>query len=154
MPSYFIDRITVSDVRYPLPPGAGSDAVHTAPEYCLAVTQLVSAGGQVSGTGFALTLGEGNKLVCDAIEMLARPLKGRQIDELMASFGRTACELANHPMLRWLGPHKGVVHLALASITKCMFRSLGEEPRRAAVATAAGSGAEPTCRAAGLELSR
>ncbi len=81
----------------------------------------MSAGGKISGTGFALTLGEGNKLVCEAIEMLARPLKGKPIDELMADFGRTARELANDPMLRWLGPHKGVVHLALASITNACF---------------------------------
>src|SRR5438445_11230697 len=117
MTSYSIDRITVSDLRYPLSPGAGSDAVHTEPEYCLAVTHLISTGGKLCGTGFALTLGEGNRLVCEAIEMLARPLKGRSIDELMVDFGRTARQLANDPMLRWLGPHKGVVHLALASIT-------------------------------------
>lgn len=121
MASYSIDRIAVSDLRYPLPPGAGSDAVHTEPEYCLAVTRLISAGGKASGTGLALTLGEGNRLVCEAIEMLARPLAGRSIDELMADFGRTARQLANDPMLRWLGPHKGVVHLALASITNACF---------------------------------
>ncbi|MFL6306632.1 MAG: enolase C-terminal domain-like protein [Candidatus Sulfotelmatobacter sp.] len=121
MASYCIDRITVSDIRYRLPPGAGSDAVHIEPEYCLAVTQLFSAGGNARGTGFALTLGEGNKLVCEAIEMLARPLKGRPIDELMVDFGRTARALAEDPMLRWLGPHKGVVHLALASITNACF---------------------------------
>ncbi|HEY1963771.1 MAG TPA: enolase C-terminal domain-like protein [Acidobacteriaceae bacterium] len=121
MALYSIDRITISDVRYPLPPGAGSDAVHTDPEYCLAVTQLHTGSGKISGTGFALTLGEGNRLVCEAIEMLARPLQGKPIDELMADFGRTARELANDPMLRWLGPHKGVVHLALASITNACF---------------------------------
>lgn len=116
-----IDRISVADLRYPLPPGAGSDAVHTEPEYCLAVTQLFSADRKLSGTGFALTLGEGNRLVCEAIEMLARPLQGQAIDELMADFGSTARALANDPMLRWLGPHKGVVHLALASITNACF---------------------------------
>jgi L-fuconate dehydratase len=121
MASHSIERITVSDLRYALPAGAGSDAVHTEPEYCLAVTQLITAGGKVCGTGFALTLGEGNRLVCEAIEMLARPLKGKPIDELMADFGRTARELADDPMLRWLGPHKGVVHLALASITNACF---------------------------------
>jgi L-fuconate dehydratase len=121
MASYSIDRIAVSDLRYPLPPGAGSDAVHTEPEYCLAVTQLISAGGKACGIGFALTLGEGNRLVCEAIEMLAQSLKGRSIDDLMADFGRTTRQLANDPMLRWLGPHKGVVHLALASITNACF---------------------------------
>src|ERR1700757_2930401 len=121
MTSCSIDRIAVSDLRFSLPPGAGSDAVHTEPEYCLAVTQLISVCGNIRGTGFALTLGEGNKLVCEAIEMLARPLKGKSIDGLMAEFGQTARELANDPMLRWLGPHKGVVHLALASITNACF---------------------------------
>ena len=116
-----IDRITISDIRYRLPPGAGSDAVHSDPEYCLAVTQLFSAEGNISGVGFALTLGEGNKLVCEAIEMLSRPLKGKPIDELMVDFGRTARALAEDPMLRWLGPHKGVVHLALASIANACF---------------------------------
>jgi L-fuconate dehydratase len=115
-----IDRIAVLDLRYPLPPGAGSDAVHTDPEYCLAVTRLVSDGGPL-GTGFALTLGGGNRLVCEAIELLARPLRGREIEELMAEFGQVAHAMANDPALRWLGPHKGVVHLALASITNACF---------------------------------
>lgn len=119
--SLSIERIAVADLRYPLPSGAGSDAVHVDPEYCLAVTQLFSGGGKFSGTGFALTLGEGNRLVCEAIEMLARPLQGRAIDELMADFGATARSLADDPILRWLGPHKGVVHLALASITNACF---------------------------------
>jgi L-fuconate dehydratase len=117
----FIDRISVSDIRYPLPPGAGSDAIHTDPEYCLAVTRLHSSRGSISGTGFALTLGEGNRLVCEAIELLARPLQGRPIEELMAEFDIVARQIANDPMLRWLGPHKGVVHLALASMTNACF---------------------------------
>jgi L-fuconate dehydratase len=115
-----IERISVFDRRYSLPSGAGSDAVHTDPEYCLAVTQLESGSGE-SGTGFALTLGEGNRLVCEAIQLLAKPLQGRSIEELMAEFGTVARELADDPALRWLGPHKGVVHLALASITNACF---------------------------------
>ncbi len=115
-----IERISVFDRRYSLPPGAGSDAVHTDPEYCLAVTQLESGSGE-SGTGFALTLGEGNRLVCEAIQLLAKPLQGRPIEDLMAEFGTVARELADDPALRWLGPHKGVVHLALASITNACF---------------------------------
>jgi len=39
----------------------------------------------------------------------------------MAEFGRVAQQMADDPMLRWLGPHKGVVHLALASITNACF---------------------------------
>ena len=121
MAVYSIDRISTFDARYPLPPGAGSDAVHTDPEYCLAVTQLGSTERGLCGTGFALTLGEGNRLVCEAIEMLSRPLRGQPIEDLMAEFGNVAQSMAEDPTLRWLGPHKGVVHLALASVTNACF---------------------------------
>lgn len=116
-----IDRISTFDARYPLPPGAGSDAVHSDPEYCLAVTKLGSKPNGLCGMGFALTLGEGNRLVCEAIELLARPLLKRPIEDLMAEFGSVLQQMADDPMLRWLGPHKGVVHLALASITNACF---------------------------------
>ena len=120
MPSYTINKISTHDARYKLPAGAGTDAVHTNPEYCMAVTLLESDHG-LCGTGIALTLGEGNRLVCEAIEMLARPLAGLEIEELMADFGSMAQRLGNDSCLRWLGPHKGVVHLALASITNACF---------------------------------
>jgi L-fuconate dehydratase len=116
-----IENISTFDARYHLPKGAGSDAVHTDPAYCLAVTRLRSSTQGRCGTGFALTLGEGNRLVCDTIELLARPLLGRPIEELMAEFGRVQQKMADDPVLRWLGPHKGVVHLALASITNACF---------------------------------
>lgn len=120
MKSHTIHKISSDDARYVLPAGAGSDAVHTAPEYCMAVTRLGSDRG-LSGTGIALTLGNGNRLVCEAIEMLAQPLAGLEIEDLMADFGTMARRLADNPSLRWLGPHKGVVHLALASITNACF---------------------------------
>ena len=120
MPTYTINRISTRDARYHLPAGAGTDAVHTNPEYCMAVTLLESDHG-LCGTGISLTLGEGNQLVCKAIELMARPLAGLEIEHLMADFGCMAQRLANDPCLRWLGPHKGVVHLALASITNACF---------------------------------
>ena len=53
--------------------------------------------------------------------MLAKPLLGTAIEALMADFGSVSRNLADDPSLRWLGPHKGVVHLALASITNACF---------------------------------
>jgi len=120
MPDCVIQSVSTRDARFPLPEGAGTDSVHTSSEYCFAVTLLASAGGP-SGTGITLTLGVGNRLVCEAIELLARPLAGMAIEELMADFGRFSRQLADEPSLRWLGPHKGVVHLALASITNACF---------------------------------
>src|SRR6266403_2866589 len=120
MPDAVIHSASTCDARFPLPPGAGTDSLHTNSEYSFAVTCLSGENG-LRGTGIALTLGKGNKLVCEAIEMLAHPLTGTAIEELMADLGRVSRKLADDPSLRWLGPHKGVVHLALASITNACF---------------------------------
>jgi L-fuconate dehydratase len=108
------------DMRFPLPKGAGSDATHSGSEYAFATTLLCTGSGNF-GTGIVLTLGEGNQLVCETIELLGANLVGRDIEELMADFGAISRHMAQHPQLRWLGPHKGVVHLALASITNACF---------------------------------
>jgi len=120
MSSSVIRSITAIDARFPLPEGAGSDAVHSSPVYAMALTHLQTEG-NMTGVGLALTLGEGNRLVCEAIRMLAQPIIGNPIEEVMASFGNLARGMANDSALRWLGPHKGVVHLALASITNACW---------------------------------
>jgi L-fuconate dehydratase len=120
MTSCVIQSVSTFDARFALPAGAGTDSVHTSPEYCMAVTRLTSDR-QISGTGIALTLGDGNRLVCEAIDLLAKPLAGQEINELMSNFGKFSRRLADDPSLRWLGPHKGVVHLALASLTNACF---------------------------------
>ena len=115
-----IKSFRTRDARFQLEPGAGSDAVHSSPEYSFAVTHLNLDNG-ISGTGLVLTMGEGNDLVCRAIEKLAPSLVGSDIEELMSGFGERFRALADDPHLRWLGPHKGIVHLALASITNACF---------------------------------
>lgn len=120
MANNIIRSISTYDARFALPAGAGTDSIHATSEYCLAVTLLATDGGP-TGSGFVLTLGSGNELVCKAIEMLATPLEGKSIDEIMANFGQLSRSIADHAALRWLGPHKGVVHLALASITNACF---------------------------------
>ncbi|MBZ0296194.1 MAG: mandelate racemase [Anaerolineae bacterium] len=115
-----ITGVTTRDARFALQPGEGVDAVHANPQYSYAVTLLQTDSGH-SGTGIALTLGGGNDLVCSAIIALAQPLIGQEIEALMATFGRVFKQIADEPQYRWLGPHKGVVHLALASITNACF---------------------------------
>jgi len=120
MPGRAIRSVSTIDARFALPDGAGTDAVHTKARYGMAITRLGAEDGLV-GTGIALTLGDGNRLVCDAIDLLAGSLAGRGIEELMADFGAVSRQIADDPSLRWLGPHKGVVHLALASIANAAF---------------------------------
>jgi L-fuconate dehydratase len=115
-----ITKIDTRDARFPLAHGAGSDAIHRDPVYSYAVTRLHDSAGRV-GSGLALTLGAGNELVCRAAAFYAARLAGRRIDEVMADFGAIQKAMADEPQLRWLGPHKGVVQLALASVTNACW---------------------------------
>lgn len=115
-----ITRIRTEDVRFDLHDGAGSDAVHTKPQYGYAVTCL-ETDVAVEGIGLTYTLGGGTNLICQAIDLLATPLIGCEIEGLMADFGAFQRSLAEHHQYRWLGPHKGVIHTALASITNACF---------------------------------
>lgn len=115
-----IRAIHTRDLRFPLEQGAGTDAVHGDPVYSYAVTSLESDDG-LCGEGAAFTLGAGNDTVCRLAAELAPSLRGRDVEELMATWGETSRALADHSQLRWLGPHKGAVHLALASITNACF---------------------------------
>jgi len=115
-----IRKVTVADARFPLGGDAGSDAIHRDPIYSYAVTQLHDDSG-ITGTGFAFTLGEGNDLVCRAAEYYGKALQGKDIEEVMANFGQLFTALSNDQQFRWLGPHKGVVHLALASVTNACY---------------------------------
>ena len=115
-----IKKIEIQDRRFALNNGAGSDAIHRNPIYSYAVTNLVDDSGLV-GTGFAFTLGEGNDLVCKAADFYAQNLKGKDIEDIMSDFGTLSNQLSNEQQFRWLGPHKGIVHLALASVTNACF---------------------------------
>jgi L-fuconate dehydratase len=115
-----IKSIAVRDKRYRLEKGAGSDAIHRDPVYSYAVTELADDS-RITGCGLAFTLGEGNDMVCQAARFYAEQLKGRDIEELMAGFGETFRLLSNEQQFRWLGPHKGVVHLGLASVTNACY---------------------------------
>src|ERR1700739_2822466 len=120
MKAVTITRADAQDRRFPLHRGAGSDAIHTNGEYAFAVTQLHTDCG-LTGCGITLTMGKGNRVVCDLIDKLTVSLVGREIEELMAEFGAVSKRLADDPALRWLGPHKGAVHLALASVVNACF---------------------------------
>jgi L-fuconate dehydratase len=115
-----IAKVTASDRRYRLEHGAGSDAIHADPTYSYAVAEL-GTDGKHTGIGLAFTVGGGNELVCQAITALAQPLVGLEIEAAMADGGALFRRIADHHQLRWLGPHKGVVHLALSAIVNACF---------------------------------
>jgi L-fuconate dehydratase len=115
-----IHKIYTRDARFPIGHGHGSDAIHKDPVYSYAVTELKDDKGR-TGTGLAFTLGEGNQLVCEAANFYAQRLAGKGIEEIMADFGALQRAMADEQQFRWLGPHKGVVQLALASVTNACW---------------------------------
>lgn len=115
-----IQGLSAHDMRFQMSDGAGADGVHANPQYSYAVTRLQTDTSHI-GFGLVFTLGAGNDLICQAIEALGTVIVGCEIEELMADFGTVFSQIADHPQYRWLGPHKGVVHLALASITNACF---------------------------------
>lgn len=115
-----IRSIQVQDRRFKLAEGAGSDATHTTPQYAYAVC-ILKTDLSIEGVGLAFTLGAGTDLVCKAIEYLGPYIQGKEIEELMSDFSSTYRQMVDSPSFRWLGPHKGVVHLALAAIVNACF---------------------------------
>jgi L-fuconate dehydratase len=115
-----ITKISTSVKEFPLKDGDGTDSIHTDPVYSYAITHL-HTDSPVSGTGIVFTIGAGNREICSLIEGMASSLVGCEIEELMSQFGVKFRQMADHPQYRWLGPHKGMVHLALASITNACF---------------------------------
>jgi L-fuconate dehydratase len=115
-----IRQVTTRDARYSIGHGHGSDAIHRDPIYSYAVTQLQDSSGHI-GAGLAFTLGEGNQLVCEASNFYAQRLVGKSIEEVMADFGRLQHDMADEQQFRWLGPHKGIVQLALSSVTNACW---------------------------------
>ncbi len=120
MKSVTITAVETHDMRFALAAGAGADAVHANPQYSYAVTQL-KTDAKLSGIGLAFTLGGGNDLVCHASQALSGILVGRPIETLMQDFATVYQRILDHPQYRWLGPHKGVVQLALSSIVNACF---------------------------------
>src|SRR6266487_4068499 len=92
-----ITAVETRDVRFPLLEGAGSDAIHSGSEYAFATT-LITTEARKFGTGIVLTLGNGNQLVCNAIEMFAQKLIGRDVEDLMSNFGDISRQLAGSSM--------------------------------------------------------
>jgi len=115
-----IRKIFIRDARFPLGGGHGSDAIHRDPIYSYTVTELHDESGHL-GVGLAFTLGDGNQLVCEAARYYAQRLVGKSIEEIMADFGALQRGMADEQQFRWLGPHKGIVQLALASVTNACW---------------------------------
>jgi len=122
-----ITGIDARDIRFPTSRFMhGSDAMNPDPDYSCAYVTLRMSGGDPDGTGLTFTIGRGNDLCVAAIEGLGRHLIGRTLDEFEADLSLVSRLLLNDSQYRWLGPEKGVVHLAAAALINAVWDALAK----------------------------
>jgi L-alanine-DL-glutamate epimerase-like enolase superfamily enzyme len=118
-----ITSIRTLDIRFPTSIFLdGSDAMNPDPDYSAAYLRIEtdSADG-LTGDGFVFTIGRGNDIQANAIEVLAARFVGRDAEELLADMGATWREMLHDSQLRWLGPEKGVMHMAIGAVINALW---------------------------------
>lgn len=110
-----------ADVRFPTSATlAGSDAVNPDPDYSVAYVTLHTDSSSF-GAGYTFTIGRGTELCVAAIEVLASKLVGQTLTDAVSDLARWPRLLSGDSQLRWLGPDKGVVHLATAAVVNAAW---------------------------------
>jgi L-fuconate dehydratase len=116
-----ITRVVARDIRFPTSVDlSGSDAMNEAPDYSAAYVVLETDAG-LEGHGFTFTIGRGNELCVAAIRALAPLVEGRTLESLTEDMGAFWRHVTGDSQLRWVGPEKGVIHLATAAIVNAVW---------------------------------
>jgi L-fuconate dehydratase len=109
------------DIRFPTSRTlAGSDAMHPDPDYSAAYI-ILHTDSPLEGHGLTFTIGRGTEICVAAINALAPLLIGRSLESLTTNMAQFWRLLTEENQLRWLGPEKGVIHLATAAIVNAVW---------------------------------
>lgn len=116
-----ITGVRVVDLRFPTSrENIGSDAVNKDPDYSAAYCILETNKG-LEGHGLTFTLGRGTDLCVMALEYLGRFVKGRTLASLTSDMAAFSRQLTDESQFRWLGPEKGVIHLATGALINAVW---------------------------------
>jgi L-fuconate dehydratase len=118
-----ITALDTYDVRFPTSLHLdGSDAMNPDPDYSAAYVVLrTDAPDGLEGHGFAFTIGRGNDVQVAAIRALAPFIVDLPLEETLASLGDVYRRLTHDSQLRWLGPEKGVMHMAVSAVVNALW---------------------------------
>src|SRR5919199_5600971 len=121
MPTKIID-VVARDIRFPTSRTlAGSDAMNPQPDYSAAYVVLHTDEQGLEGHGFTFTIGRGNELCVEAIRSLAPLVRGLSLEAFKADSVAVWYALSGDSQLRWVGPEKGVIHLATAAMVNALW---------------------------------
>lgn len=118
-----ITALDTYDVRFPTSTMLdGSDAMNPDPDYSAAYLRIVTDSDDgLAGHSFVFTIGRGNDVEVAAIRALEGHLLGRDVEELLDDMGTTWRDLVYDSQLRWLGPEKGVMHMAIGAVVNALW---------------------------------
>jgi L-fuconate dehydratase len=110
------------DVRFPTSlEHHGSDAMNRDPDYSAAYVVLRTDIAGLQGNALCFTIGRGNDIVVTAVETLRPYVVGRYVEDIVADLGGFSAAMTGDSQLRWLGPEKGVVHMAIGAVVNAAW---------------------------------
>jgi L-fuconate dehydratase len=119
--SILITDVIARDIRFPTSRDHdGSDAMHVDPDYSAAYV-ILKTNTDLEGHGLTFTIGRGNELCVAAIEALAPLIKGKSLESFTKDMGAFYGLMTGDSQLRWVGPEKGVIHLATAAVVNAVW---------------------------------
>ena len=122
-----IESVTIHDIRFPTSKEAhGSDAMHKDPDYSAAYVILKAKGLPHEGHGISFTLGRGTEIVVSAAKALVPLVQGWSLLDIYCDFASFWRHLTCETQLRWIGPEKGAIHLAVAGIVNALWDLWGK----------------------------
>ncbi len=118
-----IKDITVTDIRFPTSDSFdGSDAMNPDPDYSAAYVILKTDHPDgIEGHGLTFTLGRGNELCVSAVHSLAYLVKGKILESFTIDMSGFWKMITGDSQLRWIGPEKGVIHMATAALVNAIW---------------------------------
>jgi L-fuconate dehydratase len=116
------------DVRFPTSLDFdGSDAMNPDPDYSAAYAVLrtdaapADGAGPLEGHAVCFTIGRGNEVMVAAVQALRRHVVGRHVADIVADLGGFSAAMTGDSQLRWLGPEKGVMHMAIGAVVNAAW---------------------------------
>ncbi|MEW9838189.1 L-fuconate dehydratase [Mesorhizobium marinum] len=117
-----VTGLRVFDLRFPTSQHLdGSDAMNPDPDYSAAYVILDTDRDGLAGHGLTFTIGRGNDICCAAIEAMRHLVVGQNLEDMKANPGRFWRHLTGDSQLRWIGPDKGAIHLAVGAVVNAFW---------------------------------
>jgi L-fuconate dehydratase len=117
-----ITDVVTRDIRFPTSrEHIGSDAMNLDPDYSAAYVVLKTSQPGLEGHGLTFTIGRGNELCVAAVDALKRLVIGKTLESFTVDMGAFWRMITGDSQLRWVGPEKGVIHLATAAVVNAVW---------------------------------